>query len=157
MSETNVWRKRTTLSILCPSTKVAIVRRPSPELALRAGKIARMFQRQKIDAATDVERQLDFIESLTDEEINKLTVFARALLVNVMVEPRVFLNPTETQLEPDDLPNADFWFLFLGAMNGWPDMPIKLADGEETTVEAVATFPDGQGTSSDSGEDGVAM
>lgn len=153
MSESeNVWRKRTNISITCPSGQVSTVRRPGPDLALKAGKIARMFQRQKTAATTDVNKQLEFIESLSDDELDKLTAFARVLLADVVIQPSLSLHPKEGQFGPDDLPIGDFWFLFIGAMNGWPDMPVKLTEGE-TTVEAVNNFPSGQSASPSAGED----
>lgn len=152
----NVWRKRLTTSIECPSGNVITARRPGPDLALKAGKIARIFQKQKPEAAGDIDKQLEFIASLPDDELDKLMNFARILLVDVVMQPLLFLHPKEGQLEPDDLPLGDFWFLFTWAMNGGPDMPVKLVEGE-TTVEAVNNFPDGQDASDNAGEDGITM
>lgn len=154
MSEngTNVWRKRVNTSIKCPSGKIVVVKRPGPEMALKAGKILRIFQSRGLDAATaTLDKQLEVIESLSDSELDDLTVYARVLLVNVVVDPPLFLKPKADQLEPDDLPLGDFWFLAFGGMNGWPTMPVKLADGEETTVAAVEAFPPGQGPSDGTG------
>jgi len=154
MSEngTNVWRKRVNTSITCPSGKKVIVRRAGPEIALKSGKILRMFEKRDIDLTkASVEKQLEVIESLTDEELADLTAFARVVLVSVMVDPPLSLKPKDGQLEPDDLPLGDFWFLAMGGMNGWPSMPVKLADGEETTVAAVETFPAGQASGDGAG------
>lgn len=142
---TNVWRKRVNTQITCPSGKRVTVRRAGPEIALKSGKILRMFEVRDIDLTkASIETQLETIESLTDEELVDLTAFARVVLVSVLVDPPLSLKPKEGQLEPDDLPLGDFWFLAMGGMNGWPTMPVKLADGEETTVKAVETFPAGQ-------------
>jgi len=138
----NQWRKRLTTSLLCPSGNVAIVRRPGPDMALKAGKIARVLQKQPGDAQ-DIDAQLAYIENLPDGELDKLMGFARILLADCVIDPVISLHPKEGQLSPDDVPLQDFWFIFTWAMNGGPDMPVKLKEGE-TTVEAVETFPEGQ-------------
>ena len=153
MAETeNTWRKRATLSLNCPSGNIVTVRRPGPDLALKAGKVARILQRQG-QAGTDVNKQLEFIETLPDAELDKLMGFARILIADVVIQPALLLTPREGQLSPDDVPLNDFWFIFTWAMNGGPDMPVKLAEGE-TDIEAVRTFPEQSGSSADAGEDG---
>lgn len=151
MSE-NLWRKRTTQALTCPSGNRIIIRRPGPELALKSGKIARIFQKQTKDDLSDVNKQLKFIENLPDDELNKLMEFARVLISDVVIDPPLSLHPKEGQLTPDDVPLADFWYIFTWAMNGGPDMPVQLAEGE-TTVEAVGNFPPGQEPGSDVSED----
>lgn len=154
MSEsTNVWRKRLTTQLECPSGSVATVRRPGPDLALKAGKIARIFQKQRQDDAGDIDKQLEFIAELPDDELNKLMSFARVLIADVVIQPTISLHPKEGQLGPDDVPLGDFWFIFTWAMNGGPTMPVKLVEGE-TDIETVNHFPDGQVASPDAGEDG---
>ena len=74
-----------------------------------------------------------------------------------MIDPPLSLHPKEGQLGPDDVPVNDFWFIYVWAMNGGPDMPVKLASGEETTVEAVETFPEGQGSGVSLGDDSEAV
>ena len=151
MEAANQWRKRLTHSLSCPSGNKAVVRRPGPDLALKAGKVARILQRQA-DAIGDIDKQLEFIETLPEDELDKLMAFARVLLADVVIQPSLALHPKEGQLSPDDVPLQDFWFIFMWAMNGGPDMPVKLADGE-TTVDAVDTFPAGQVAGDDPGSD----
>lgn len=152
MNQENVWRKRLTTQIECPSGNVVTVRRPGPDLALKAGKITRIFQKQKTDEAGDINKQLEFIENLPDDELQKLMDFARVLIVDVVLQPVLKLHPQESQLGPDDVPPVDFWFIFAWATNGGPSMPVKMAEGE-TTVEAVSNFPSGQVASDDLGSD----
>src|SRR5690349_1817841 len=109
MSETNgtnQWTKRVPISITCPSGKTVIVRRAGPEIALKGGKILRIFRARGIDPAapSTINQQLDVIENLSEEELSDLTEFARSLLVNVMVDPPLALKAKDGQLEPDDLP-----------------------------------------------------
>jgi len=152
----NQWRKRLTTSLLCPSGNVATVRRPGPDMALKAGKIARILQKQNVSAQSDIDKQLEFIETMPDDELEKLMGFARVLLSDCVIDPPLSLNPREGQLGPDDVPLGDFWFIFTWAMNGGRDMPVKLAEGE-TTVAAVETFPSEQGSSDSSGADGEVV
>jgi len=147
----NTWRKRETKSIDCPSGNKVVVRRPGPDLALKAGKIARILQGQT-EAGGDVNKQLEFIEKLPDAELDKLMGFARVLVADVVIQPALSLHPKEEQLSPDDVPLEDFWFIFTGAMNGFPQMPVKTAEGE-TSIEAVRSFPEGQGADLSVNED----
>lgn len=138
------WRKRQTVTLNCPSGNAPLVRRPGPDLAIKAGKFARILQKVSGQGGKATpEEQLIAIESLPDDELERLMVFARIVLADVVVDPPLALNPKEGQLSPDDLPLGDFWFIHTWAMNGGPTMPVKLKEGE-TTVEAVETFPDGQ-------------
>lgn len=155
MSNVNQWRKRLTTSLLCPSGNVATVRRPGPDMILKAGKIARILQRQQ-DAGEDIEKQLEFLETLPDDELEKVMSFARTVLADCVVDPPISLRPKEGQLGPDDIPLSDFWFIYTWAMNGGRDMPVKLKEGE-TTVEAVETFPEEQTPGDSLGDDGEAI
>lgn len=136
------WTKRISIPLTCPSGEIVMVRRPGPDMALKAGKVGRILQRQATNKS-NVDAQLAFIESLSDDEINKLMAFGRVMLVDAVTEPALSLNPREGQLCVDDVPLGDFWFIFTSVMNGLPEMPVKTKDGE-TTVEAVETFSDEQ-------------
>lgn len=150
---TNQWRKRLTTSLECPSGNVVTARRPGPDLVLKASKVARILKPfMEGDAAGSIEGQLAYIENLPDDDLDKLMAFGRVLITDVVVQPPLSLNPREGQLGPDDVPLNDFWFLFTWAMNGGPDMPVKLKEGE-TSLEAVQNFPSGQEPGADAGED----
>lgn len=144
------WEKRRTQQLTCPSGNKPTVQRPGPSVALKAGKILRILNRNKTEVK-DIDSQLSFIERLDDNELEKLTEFARVIIADVVVEPVLSLHPKGDQLSPDDLPPNDFWFIFIWAANGGPDMPVATKEGE-TTVEAVETFPGGQGASADVSE-----
>lgn len=152
MAETeNIWRKRQTKSFNCPSGNVVTVRRPGPDLALKAGKVARILQAQT-EAGADIQKQLEFMETLPDVELEKLMAFARILIVDVVIQPPLSLHPKEGQLGPDDVPLEDFWVIFMAAMRGFPDMPVQTTEGE-TTLENVNNFPEGQSSSAGISED----
>lgn len=153
MNSENVWRKRTTISLTCPSGNKIIVRRPGPDLALKATRLPRILQNQEKRTPA---QSLEIIESLPDDELNKVMAFARVLIVDVVVGPVLSLTPREGQLSPDDVPLADFWWLFGEAMAGFPSAPVQLQEGE-TTVDAVRNFPEGQSESTDVSEDSGIM
>lgn len=155
MSE-NVWRKRPTVSLTCPSGTVATVRRPSPGIMLKAGRVQRIFAKQKPEDAGNIDKQLEFLETLPEDELAAVWAFARVVVCDAVLQPVLQLQPKEGQLSPDDIPAADFWFVFTWAQNGGPDMPVQLKEGE-TTVEAVENFPSGQDSSDNAGEDSIAM
>jgi len=152
----NVWRKRPTVSLTCPSGAVATVRRPRPGIMLKAGKVQRIFAKQEPEDAKDVDKQLEFLESLPEDELNAVWAFARVVVCEAVVNPLLLLEPKGDHLTPDDLPHADFWFIFTWAQNGGPDMPVQLEEGE-TTIEAVQNFPSGQSAGDNVSEDSPAM
>lgn len=148
--QTNQWRKRTPIALVCPSTgNKVIVRRPGPDLALKATRLPRVLQSQE---AVDPLKQLEIIETLPDGELDKVMSFARILIADVVIDPVLSLHPKEGQLSPDDLPLLDFWWIFGQAMAGFPSEPVKLTEGE-TSIEAVNNFPEGQAPGSSVGED----
>lgn len=134
----NTWTKRTPFKFECPSGNIVTARRPGPDLMLKSGRVVRILQRQ-LDAAGDVDKQLAFIESLPDDEIEKMMHFARIVLTDVVIEPPLHTHPKEDQLSPDDVPLQDFWALFIAATNGFPTIPVQTKEGE-TTVDAVTSF-----------------
>lgn len=147
------WTKRTTIPLTCPSGNKITVRRPGPDLALKATRLPRILQSQQ--SRTPMET-LTLIESLPNEELEKVMLFARVMIADVVVDPVLSLTPKEGQLSPDDVPLTDFWWLFGEAMAGFPSAPVELQEGE-TSVEAVRNFPEQQDKGIDTGEDGPAM
>jgi hypothetical protein len=149
----NQWQKRQAVLLKCPSGNEVMVRRTGPDLAVKAGRFARVLQKVSgKDGKATSEEQLIAIESLPDKELEQLMAFARVVLADVVVNPPLYLHPKEGQLSPDDVPLNDFWYIHTWAMNGGPTMPVKLKEGE-TTVEAVETFPTEQESSIASGVD----
>jgi hypothetical protein len=153
----NQWQKRKAVLLECPSGNEIMARRAGPDLAMKAGKFARVLQKisGKDGKATPTE-QLAAIEQLPDKELEQLMAFARVVVADVVVDPPLALNPKEGQLSPDDIPLNDFWFIHTWAMNGSPTMPVRLREGE-TTVEAVETFPGGQEPSTALGVDSESI
>lgn len=135
-----MWSKRKSIPFTCPSGNVVQIRRPGPSLALKGTRAARIFQRGGEDVITDPDKQLAFLESLPENELNDIYEFARVMLTDVVADPRLYMNPSGDQLGPDDVPLADFWAIFICASRGVPDMPVETKEGE-TTVDAVENFP----------------
>lgn len=149
----NQWQKRQTTKLICPSGNEVIVRRTGPDLAVKAGKFARVLQKVSgKDGKSTPDEQLAAIEKLPENELDQLMSFARVVLADVVIDPPLHLHPKESQLSPDDVPLNDFWFIHTWAMNGGPTMPVRLKEGE-TTVETVETFPEGQGSGLTAGVD----
>lgn len=130
MSAETTWQKRATIDLLCPSGAICQVRRPSPEVSLKGGRLAHVF-----NPATGSE-----VEDMSDEEAAKVYMFARQLVLASVVSPALSSNTASEGLTPEDIPPADFWFVFKWAMRGGREIPVVLKEGE-TTVDAVETFP----------------
>lgn len=142
MSE-NVWQKRTTMKLPCPSGMVCEVRRPSPEASLKGGRLVHIFSSGANAQQAD----------LSDEEAAKVYLFARQLILASVVSPVLVSDESAEGLTPEDIPPADFWFVFTWAMRGGRGIPVATREGE-TTVEAVETFPDESGALHIPGGDG---
>lgn len=151
---TNGWKPRQTEALECPSGQTAIIRRPGPEFVLRAGKVARTFSQVAQDETegTEQERGLSVIARMSDEEQNAVMTFARAMVCASVVSPKLYLNPREGQIGPDDI-GDDFWFLFSYAMKNFFNLKVPVGD-EEVQVSDLETFH-GESSVSGDGVDGV--
>jgi hypothetical protein len=133
MSEAKTWQKRAAIDLPCPSGAVCKVRRPSPEVSLKGGRILNVFHPDTVNARGAA-------EDLSDEEADQTYVFARQVVLAVVVSPVLSSDRNSEGLTPEDIPPADFWLVFRWAMRGGSDIPVALEEGE-TTVETVETFP----------------
>lgn len=145
------WRKRITTELTCPSGNVVTVRRPGPSMALKAGRISRILERQPKDLQS-IDAQLSWMESLSDSELDELTDYARRIMPDIVVKPVISMNPKAGEYHPDDIPVPDFWHIFIQVMSGLHELPVLLKEGE-TTVDAVNTFPVEQSGSLEPGSD----
>lgn len=137
MDAANTWKKRAVLSLECPSGSVCRVRRPSPEVSLKGGRIANFFMPKAQSGSFNPDTAF---EELSDEEAASMYLLAREIVLAAVVEPKLSRNTDSDGLTPEDIPPSDFWFIFSWAMKGGRDLPVKLKEGE-TTVDAVETFP----------------
>ena len=143
MTPETTWQKRTAIDLPCPSGAVCQVRRPSPEVSLKGGRLAHIF-----NPATAGE-----VEDMSDAEAAKVYMFARQLVLASVVSPVLSSDESSGGLTPEDIPPADFWFVFKWAMRGGRDIPVALKEGE-TTVDTVETFPVEHGARDLSGSGG---
>lgn len=152
----NTWAKRVAVKFICASGNEVMASRPSPSLALKAGKYQRLLQ--QIESKSAVE-QMAAIEALPDAELDKLTEFAGIVLADAISEPPMSL-PTSLNktgpLSPHDIPPADFWEIFMWVSRGCPSIPVGTKDGE-TTVEAVSSFPVGEKSSTSISSDSESI
>lgn len=133
MAETT-WQKRVAIPLPCPSGAVCQVQRPSPEVSLKGGRLTHIFSGPNAEEAA---------EDLSDDEAAKVYLFAREIVLACVVSPALSSDKSSQDLTPEDIPPADFWFVFKWAMRGGQGIPVAMKEGE-TTAEAVETFPDGQ-------------
>jgi hypothetical protein len=152
----NGWAPRKTIALPCPSGKSVQVRRPGPEFMLRNGRVARTFSK----SLSEVERKpgqsaadygSEVIEQMSDEELTTLMLFARGLVVAMMVSPKLVLNPREghDEIGPEDVPPVDFWFLFNYGMENFIGIKVPVAD-TEVEVSDLETFRGESGIQGDS-------
>lgn len=152
----NNWQKRQSTAFRCGSGNEVTAHRPGPSLTLKAQRFLPILQKTGADKQTDPDEQLAGILKLSDEDLDKLTEFARIIICDAVDSPVISLSPKEGQYHPDDLPVADFWELFVWISRGCPTIPVKLKEGE-TDIETVSNFPSRPGTGDHVSEDGPAM
>lgn len=158
------WKKRKAITVTCPSGQKVIVKRPGPEFYLRSGRVSRTFTlaltTEKDAPALDapIEEKRDFweskIERMSDSELEALVLFAKDLIVTMVVSPRLVLNPREDsdEIGPEDIEH-DFWFLFAYGMANFVGIKVPVgAPGAESEVEVsdLETFRPESGVSRDS-------
>lgn len=158
------WKKRTAITLPCPSGQKVVVKRPGPEFILRSGRVARTFTQAltKDDNApaadANLEQRRDYwiekIETMSDEELTALMLFAKDLIVTMVISPRIVLEPREDsdEIGPEDIGN-DFWFLFAYGMANFVGIKVPVgAPGAESEVEVsdLETFRAESGVSGDS-------
>lgn len=155
--EAAAWQKEKPFRIELDSGRVCYVRRPSPGMVLRVAKIQRLLSKTAV--ATEGEQGADriwaFLDSLSEEDAERFASQAVELVLDVMVEPKLFRDPKSDQLGIVDLGN-DFWPLYGKAMSLMRDQPVALDRGE-TTVDAVETFPGGSSAEVIPGDDGAEL
>ena len=139
----NTWQKRASTMFKCSSGNEVSAHRPGPSLALKAQRFLPILQKVGVDTNASPDEQLASILKLSDDELDKLTDFARIIIVDAVDHPIISLAPKQGQYHPDDLPISDFWELFIWIARGCPSIPVEMKEGE-TTVEAVSNFPVGQ-------------
>src|SRR5687768_9673175 len=151
----NGWKPRKTAKVTCPSGQEVYVRRPGPELALRAGRVARTFTKLLPKNPDELEQLKDkspeeVIMEMSDEELASLTIFARELVVAMMVSPKLVLNPNpeRDEIGPDDV-GDDFWFLFNYGMQNFYGIKVPVGESE-VEVKDLETFREEPGVSGDS-------
>lgn len=143
----NTWSRRIAKKYTCPSGNEVMVQRSSPSLVLKSQRFLPILKRiSGPDGQAKAEDQLVKLLELPDDELEKMTDYAEIVIADAVVQPPLSLNPKVGELSPRDIPQNDFWMLFFYISSGCPEIPVQTKDGE-TSVEAVANFPEGQDAS----------
>lgn len=151
--ERDGWKKAKPFRVCLPSGRICYLRRPSPASVLKTGKIQRLLSRVQLSAGITAEDAgWALIETLSDEEAEKMATQAFDLIIDVAVEPKFAREPKDDEFGIVDLGN-DFWPLYFQAVGLLRDHPVQLQNGE-TTVAAVETFPREQITDTTTSDDG---
>lgn len=139
------YKAKTRTELTLPSGAVFSVRRPSPEIAIKAGRLpsslATKFNHSKAkkgETITQIGERV--LKTLTDEELKAYLGYATDLVADVTVSPRLVVGASgEDEMDPSDLESADFWHLFGWASAGGNTLPVKTKGGE-LTVDELETF-----------------
>lgn len=135
------YKKRVRPTLTLPSGAIFQVRKPGPEIAIRAGRLPRNLLSTVLGARkgeSEEETGMRLLEEMSDEEFGALMLFARDMVQSIVVSPRIVVGATrEDELDPADLDSADFWALFGWGVRGGETVQM----GEsEVSVGALETF-----------------
>ena len=163
------WKKRQAITVTCPSGQKVVVKRPGPDFYLRSGRVSRTFtlalttEKDAPALEAPIEEKRKFwegkIERMSDDELAALLMFAKDLIVTMVISPRIVLEASdddEDTITPEDIGN-DFWFLFAYGMANFVGIKVPVgAPGAESEVKVsdLETFRTESSVSGDS-VDGV--
>lgn len=126
------YRRKLIAELVLPSGDTFTVRRPSPEMVLRYGRLPHNLTAQ-LDAvgagmadmdeaaraaATRAQGQ-QLLNRMPPAEFDAFMAFANTLVASIVVDPCVRLEPqNEDEIAPAEIEPTDFWFLWRWAMDG---------------------------------------
>lgn len=147
------WKPRKLETITLSSGQKVTVRRPGPELGLRAQRVARTFtadrarEIQKLPDESDAEYNQRVIAEMSDDELAAVTILARELVLAMCVSPKLVLNPDplKDEIGPDDIGN-DLWELFEYAMRNFYNLTVPVGE-TEVEVKDLESFREESGVS----------
>lgn len=126
-------QKQTPTELHLPSGLVITARRPAPSWFLFHASLPRTI----VDPEPD--------QSLASiEEVVRISEWIRALLSEVVISPKISLNPGPDEITPEDIEDADLNFIV-----EWAKGEVKEVNGEPVSLQ---TFPEkrvGSGVGSD--------
>lgn len=138
------WRKEATEIVTCPSGAKIELRRISKDTLIISRRLPSTLLAQVV-RALDGADSLGGGAQLTDQQIADVPALADAVIIHAVKRPRVVLeNAGEGEMNLDDIPEQDRFFIYHRVLFGSPQVPVALENGGETTIENVAEFPDGE-------------
>jgi hypothetical protein len=150
-------RRKARRRVTCPETdNKYLMRRTSMAVLLRSNTLPENFVSKTLIELGGAEQQE---RALTDNDLRLLEDAAQIVITAAMLSPRIVENAeAEDETEYEDIPQGDRRYLYAWVKGEVPDSPVETIEGEGVTVEAVQTFPDGEGsdTVAVSGPDGEA-
>lgn len=145
----------TRTSLELPSGAVFEVKRPGPEVTIKAGRLpsnlfGRMAEAIKGKDGSPVAKGMEVFQNMTDGEIVAFKGYADILVASAVVSPRMTAGEsTEEALSVNDLDQVDFWHLFAWANSGGKTLPIQVKGGGEVSIDDLETFHDDGGVPGD--------
>lgn len=146
------WKPRKVEPFTCFSGRKVMLKRPGPEFIVRSARYARTYSRLVTERPpnTNGDEPLgDFFEELAkldDEQLAALLLFADQLLCAILDSPKLVPNPDpdKNQIGPRDIPDLDFWQLFIHGMGGFTNIAVPVGD-TEVKVSDLESFREGAG------------
>ena len=134
-----------TVPLTLPSGAVIKARRIPLEGWLATGKLPQVMVREFLDAHPDddegaaTQRAQESLSRDPETTLETLQAMRRVVVWSV-VWPRIVEGARgEGEIDPMDIPDRDFFFIFGWALNGAPDVPVRTKEGE-VSVDALKTF-----------------
>lgn len=139
------YKARTRTELELPSGAVFVVRRPSPAVSFKAGRlpsnltaVANQARSKKGESLQELGMKV--LGKMSDEQMTAFVAYAAELVADVSVSPRIVVGATgEDELDPSDLSGDDFAFIFAWAAAGGQTLPVQTKGGE-VAVKDLETF-----------------
>ena len=141
------YRKSQGEEVLLPSGNQVLLRRPPLQVWLSNGRLPQAITAAAIEAVQNgAEREeahaqvVARVVSATPEEQQATLKFMVDVVSYAFVSPKLVIGATgDDELDPSELEEGDFDFVFKWATRSVPEMPV----GKEATVETVKAFREG--------------
>jgi hypothetical protein len=150
------WEESASIVFACRSGRKVRVRRVTQESLLLCGRLPQALLSRVLQMFKDIGKLSppESAEGFETEQVAAMPDVVDAYLIAGLDGPFAVLGPADTsknQINVRRIPDEDRMDIYGYIQAGCPDIPVKLESGGETSVEALANFPDGGG-----GQDGTS-
>lgn len=144
---TQARRQAAAVELTLPQSGLKVLAlRPSLEVWMMSGRIPQAFTQKILELFGSGEKPSaqKVLDAMRGPALMDSLIFVREFVKETLVSPRIVVgrpaDPGQDEIEPTDIDEKDFAFIFQWAISGSPGVPVETAGGE-VSVEALDRFP----------------